>query len=180
MTSASDGSRGRPPAEGSLRDGASVRSAARSLAERARGLAAISASSGTTGRLVSTRKVGGGLRDLGQMARDAAAAAALGEKRLDDAVLERMERHDHQPAAGLEHALGRGRAGGELAQLVVDEDAQRLERAGRRMDVAWSRACTTPATISASARVVRIGASWRAATMARATAREWRSSPKVA
>ena len=46
--------------------------------------------------------------------------------------------------------------------------------------IAPGRACTTRATISASARVVWIGASRRAATMARATARAWRSSPSVA
>ena len=40
------------------RAGAGARAAARSLAERARGLRAISASSATTGRLVSARKVG--------------------------------------------------------------------------------------------------------------------------
>src|ERR1700754_2743713 len=39
--------------------GVSVRSAARNFAERARGLAAISSSSGVTGRLVRTRKLGG-------------------------------------------------------------------------------------------------------------------------
>jgi hypothetical protein len=39
--------------------GASVRSAARSFAERARGLASTSASSGVSGRRVNARKLGG-------------------------------------------------------------------------------------------------------------------------
>src|SRR6185437_2597481 len=45
--------------------GASVRSAARNLADRARGLAAISASSGMTGRLVRTAKLGGACATAG-------------------------------------------------------------------------------------------------------------------
>src|SRR5262249_26494477 len=58
-TSASAGSRGTKSC--ALRcAGASVRSAARSLAERARGLAAISASSGVTGRPVRARNEGAG------------------------------------------------------------------------------------------------------------------------
>src|SRR5262245_20873988 len=59
MTSASDGSRG-SKSSAPRRGGASVRSAARSLAERARGLAAISASSGVTGRPVKMRNEGAG------------------------------------------------------------------------------------------------------------------------
>ncbi len=39
--------------------------------------------------------------DLGQMPRHADGAASLGEERLDDAVLERMEGHDHEPARRL-------------------------------------------------------------------------------
>ena len=50
-----------------------------------------------------------------------------------------MECHDDEPAAGLEHLLGRGQAGGELGKLLVDEHAQRLERPGRRMDGAGTR-----------------------------------------
>ena len=36
----------------------------------------------------------------------------------------------------LQHALGGGERGDKLAELVVDEHAQRLERARRRMDFA--------------------------------------------
>src|SRR6185437_7512415 len=46
--------------------GAAVRSAARSRADRARGLAAISAAPGTMGFFVSRRKVGAGPRSVGR------------------------------------------------------------------------------------------------------------------
>ena len=59
MTSASEGSRGNIVPIAASRGAASVRSAARSFAERARGLAAISASSAVSGRRVRTLKVGG-------------------------------------------------------------------------------------------------------------------------
>src|SRR5207244_9092789 len=58
MTSANEGSGGRRSAVESVDGGASVRSAARSLAERARGLLAISASSAIAGREVRTRNIG--------------------------------------------------------------------------------------------------------------------------
>src|SRR5262249_10845383 len=59
ITSSRDGKRGRYSSASKARGGAAVRSAPRSFAERARGLAATSASSATTGRLVSNAKVGG-------------------------------------------------------------------------------------------------------------------------
>ena len=91
MTSASEGSRGNSVSITAARGAASVRSAARSFAERARGLAAISASSGVSGRRVSARKVGGGATTSGWWREAGRRAAAFGEKFLDDAVLERME-----------------------------------------------------------------------------------------
>ena len=45
---------------------------------------------------------------------------------------------------GLQHALRGGERRRQLVELVVDEDAQRLERPRRRMDRA-GRACTTRA-----------------------------------
>src|SRR5262249_33973520 len=57
-TSASDGGRG-SAGRSALSAGALVRSAARSLAERARGLAAVSPASGPIGRLVSKVKLAG-------------------------------------------------------------------------------------------------------------------------
>ena len=113
-TSASDGSRGSRSDGSSARAGASVRSAARSLAERARGLRAISSASATTGRLVSARKVGAGASGSGAWREPARVSPRRREKRFDDAVLERMERHHHQAAAGLQDAFG----GGERARPV--------------------------------------------------------------
>src|SRR5581483_11808807 len=91
---------------------------------------------GTLGEDAEARR---GLHALRRMTRAGAALAARRQERFDDAVLERMKRHRHQPAAGAQDALcGRQRAR-ELAELVVDEDAQRLEGARRRMDVAGAR-----------------------------------------
>ena len=47
-----------------------------------------------------------------------------------------MEGHDDEPPAGLQDALGRVQRAHELAELVVDGDAQRLEHARRRMNAA--------------------------------------------
>jgi len=58
---------------------------------------------------------------------------------LDDAILERMEGHDHQPPARRKQSFGPGQGGGQLGKLVVDEDAERLERAGSRMNHARPR-----------------------------------------
>src|SRR5262245_711473 len=57
-TSATDGNDGTRPDGRPARAAPSVRSAARNLAERARGLRAISSSSATIGRLVRVRNVG--------------------------------------------------------------------------------------------------------------------------
>src|SRR5262249_55677395 len=64
--SAGDGNCGCNTVARRLAIAASVRSAARSLAERARGLAPISASSGTIGRLVRMRKVAGACAGAGR------------------------------------------------------------------------------------------------------------------
>ena len=48
-------------------------------------------------------------------------------------VLQRMEGDDHEAPARPQHALGRREAARQLAQLVVDVDAQRLEGARRRV-----------------------------------------------
>ena len=45
-----------------------------------------------------------------------------------------MERHDRQAAAGLQRALRRVQRPGELAELVVDRDPERLEGAGGGVD----------------------------------------------
>ena len=45
-----------------------------------------------------------------------------------------MEAHHHEAPGRLEDALGGGERGQELVELFIDEHAQRLERAGCRMD----------------------------------------------
>ena len=146
-----------------------MRSPARSLAERARGLAAISASSGATGRLVSRRKVGGRRLDLRQMARHADGAAALGEERLDDAVFERMEGHDHEPPAGLQDALGgrERRASSASSSLTKMRSAWNVRVAGW---IWFGLARTTRADdVGQRPGGARSAPRLRAATMARAT-----------
>ena len=116
--------------------GASVRIATRSFAERARGFASTSAWVGLIGRGLSRRKLGGlsASRTRRQMARAARLGhRPLAQEVLEQAVLQRMEGDDHQTAARRQHALGGGQPAGQLAQLVVDVDAQRLEGARCRM-----------------------------------------------
>ena len=119
--------------------GAAVRSAARSLADRARGLAATSASSGVTGRLVRTAKLGATCASAGQVPRPAAGLAALDQEILDDAVFQRMKRHHGEPAARLQHALRRRQRELEFVEFFVDENPQRLKRAGGRVNFAGPR-----------------------------------------
>ena len=97
------------------------RSAARSLALRARGLRPISSSPGTTGRFVSTRT-------------SAVGALQGAEGVFHDPVLERVEAdHDHAPAVAqpIDDAAQKRL---EPVQLAVHPDAQRLERARGGID----------------------------------------------
>src|SRR5438874_8615059 len=64
------------------------------------------------------------------------AGTARAQEILDAAVLERMEGDHREPATWFEQSLGSGKAALEFAKLVVDRDADRLERAGRRIDAA--------------------------------------------
>ena len=47
-----------------------------------------------------------------------------------------MEGHDGKDATRLQHGLGRGKSVLDLAKFPVDIDAQRLEAAGGRIDLA--------------------------------------------
>src|ERR1700722_10322695 len=67
-----------------------------------------------------------------QTARDGSSAAgAAGEELLDDPVLERVERHNHEAATRFEQKLGGEKCARELAKLVIDGDPQRLKGARR-------------------------------------------------
>ena len=79
-------------------------------------------------------KVGGAGNNLRPMARCGRRAAPFGEEGLDDAVLERMEGDGDETPRRLEHLFGGDEAVGQFAKLVIDENPQRLERAGGRMD----------------------------------------------
>ncbi len=69
-----------------------------------------------------------------RMARAARLAAPLLQEAFHDAVLQRMEGDDDEPAALAQHRLRGCKRLGELVQLAVDEDAERLKGARRRMD----------------------------------------------
>ena len=86
---------------------------------------------GTLGQDLKTRR---GLRQFGQMPRTSAGFAARVEEILDDAVFQRMKRHNDQPAAGLQHALGRRKRQMQLVEFRVDEDPKALERPRRRVN----------------------------------------------
>ncbi len=61
-------------------------------------------------------------------------SAARGKEALDDAVFERMEGDDDQPAAGLQQPFGSMQRLDQFIELGVHMDAQRLEGAGGGMN----------------------------------------------
>src|SRR5216684_1342757 len=178
MISSGVGSRGRASA-GCGCAAALVRSAARSLAERARGLAASSASSGTTGRLVRIWKLG-------------AARTLSGKCREGAAGLPRAARNVLTMRSSSEwNAIVTSRPPGASRRSAAPSASARLRSSSlTKMRKAWNvrvagwmspgRPRTTRPTIVASSEVVRIACRCRAAAIARATARAWRSSPSVA
>src|SRR5215831_12950068 len=82
------------------------------------------------------------------MARGSARSAALDQKRFHDSIFKGMKSQRYQSSARFEHTLGRDEACGKFGQLVVDEDAQRLERPRGGMDRAPSRVHDTRDDIS--------------------------------
>src|SRR6266508_1058410 len=71
---------------------------------------------------------------FGEMPRAARRRCApAGEEPLGDAILERMEGDDHEPASRLEQPLGGRKTSGELVELFVEIKAERLEGPGRWM-----------------------------------------------
>ena len=89
-----------------------------------------------------------------------------------------MERHHGKPAAGAQDALGRRKRRREFVQFLIHEQPQRLKRARRRMDRAGLRAHDAPDDGRRARRWCGSDASAARRTMARATARECRSSPR--
>jgi len=65
------------------------------------------------------------------------AAGGVGHEALDDAILKAVERHHDQPPARIQQGGGLREAAIELAQLVIDGDAQRLKTAGGAVDSGW-------------------------------------------
>src|SRR5262249_14701265 len=154
---------------------ASVRSAARNLADRARGFSAISCSSGAIGRRVSTRKLG-------------AARARSGMWREEAGSLLRALRKVLTMRSSSEwNAITTSRPPGASRRSAARKPSARLESSSfTKIRRAWNvrvagwmspgRPRTTRARIAASSEVVRIACRRRASTTARTTARAWRSS----
>ncbi len=61
-------------------------------------------------------------------------AAALAQKRFYASVLERVKRNHRETAARHQQPLGGGQSAIQFAQFVVDRNAQRLKRAGSRIE----------------------------------------------
>ena len=91
----------------------------------------------------------------GRMARGARRrVAALGEELLDDAVFQRMERHDGQPAPRLQNLLGGRQPALEFAQFVIHwmRSAWKVRVAGW---IGWRAAAGPCAFATRSRRVAR-------------------------
>src|SRR5579871_3143556 len=179
MTSPSDGSRGRRSSMAPAWGAASVRCAARSLAERARGLQAISSASATIGRLVSTLKLGCGRTTSGRC-RDPPPTRL---RSLRKVLTMRSSSEWNETTTSRPLDLSRRSAAPSAAAISPSSSLMKIRSAWNVRVAGWMSPGllrTTRATMSASARVERIGASLRVRTMARATARACRSSPSMA
>ena len=113
-----------------------MRRAARSVAERARGLARDLGRRRRGPALATASKVGAGPacargRQVARAGRQRAAARL--QEALHDPVLEAVEGDDGEAAAGRKHLLGGREPALELGELLVHVDADRLEGPGRRI-----------------------------------------------
>jgi hypothetical protein len=70
------------------------------------------------------------------VARAWARLAARCEERLYNAIFQRVKRHDDESTAGPQRAFGGEKAALQFAKLIVDQQAQGLEGAGRRVNLA--------------------------------------------
>ena len=141
---------------------AARRRAARSLALRERGLLRLLVFAGDRRALRSA----------------AASRASSRNACLTEAILERVKRDDRGDAAVLEQLGQRGEQRVELVELAVDRDAQRLERARRRIDPRRGVAPSARTTARRRSAVVASSPLRRARARSSArSARERRSSP---
>ena len=164
---------------GAHHDGAPVRSAARSRAERARGLAAISAS---LGRIAPRLRAGGRSARASRARADGGRRAARAPERARRNSFTSRSSSEWKattarrpPAASSASAAASPRS--QLADLVVDRDAQRLEGARRRIDRVAARVHDARAPARRARSWSRSASARRAATIACAMRREARSSP---
>jgi hypothetical protein len=117
--------------------GAVVRTAARSFDERARGLTASSASPGAMALLAISWKLDGAPAATGGRWREPPGVrpARSARKFLTMRSSSEWKVTTARRPPGFSIALGGGETGLQLFQLLVDRDAQPLERAGGRMDL---------------------------------------------
>ena len=142
--------------------------AARRRADFARGLAATSPGVGDDRAAADQLGLGLAAADADrQVGRADAAARAVGEEALDAPVLERVEGDGGQPAAGRSSSQAQRQRRVELAELVVDRDAQRLEGAlgGVAAGEARGRGDRARVIASTSSKVVSSGARSRRRTI---------------
>src|SRR6185437_10780809 len=156
--------------------GAAVRSAARSRAERARGLRSISAAPGVTGLRVMRRKLGAAVGRAGRW-REPRGAASLRSRRNSFTVRSSSEWKETiaslPPGSSSRSAARRARSSSPGSSFTSMRSAWKVRVAGSMPPLDG----TTARTMRASSAVRVTGASRRAATMARATRRAKRSSP---
>ena len=104
--------------------------AARSRAEAARGLCAISSAEGTIERRAISAACGSRPQaHTGRSGGQMQPAGALGQEALDAPILERVKRDPGEHAALAQQLPGQRKRAVELPELVVDGDPQRLEGA---------------------------------------------------
>ncbi len=165
--------------------GASVRTAARSRADLARGFTSSSPFEGVNGRELTISETRClqilSIAPAGAASRATSLPARSAKNRFTMRSSSEWKVTTTSRPPGFRLRSAAASAAGQLAQLVVHVDAQRLEGPRRRMlRIAARVRRRARETSSASARVVVMGpSSARALTIARAMARERRSSPSM-
>ena len=109
-----------------------------------------------------------------------AAAKSVAERVLDQAVLDAVKRQDAEPPAGLQAIRRREQEAVQVRDLVVDENAQRLERPRRRVQFGFARGDFSARCPSPRAPVPRAPASARSGVSAAPTRSARQSAPRPA